>query len=186
VPGKPITQVIISHHHFDHTGGLREAIAEGITIVAQEGNMDWFRALSERNVTTFHDNLSRNPRPISTLAVDDYLQLSDGSLTVDVYHTMSNAHMADGLLAYIPGHKLLIQGDLFDMNWEVYFWGNTYDDNIAYRNLDVVRDVPIHGRVTPIADVHRILEEQKANARALCAQVDSVSLSMPGCPLAWD
>jgi glyoxylase-like metal-dependent hydrolase (beta-lactamase superfamily II) len=186
VPGKPITQVIISHHHFDHTGGLREAIAEGITIVAQEGNMDWFRDLSERNVTTYHDNLSRNPRPISTLAVDDYLQLSDNSLTVDVYHTVSNAHMADGLLAYIPEHKLLLQGDLFDMNWEVYFWGDTYDDNVAYRDLDVERDVPIHGRVTPIADVHRILDEQKANARALCAQVDSIGMSMPGCPLAWD
>lgn len=185
VPGKPITQVIISHHHFDHTGGLREAIAEGITLVAHKGNMDWFRELGERNVTTFHDNLSRNPRPLSTLAVDDYLQLADDTLTVDVYHTVSNAHMAHGLLAYIPEHKLLIQGDLFDLNWEVYFWGNTYDDNIAYRNLDVERDVPIHGRVTPIADVHRILDEQKANARELCGQVEAAGLSMPGCPLAW-
>ncbi|MCP5146413.1 MAG: MBL fold metallo-hydrolase [Gammaproteobacteria bacterium] len=29
VPGKPLTQVIVTHHHFDHTGGLRVAIAEG-------------------------------------------------------------------------------------------------------------------------------------------------------------
>jgi len=186
VPGKPITQVIISHHHFDHTGGLREAMAEGITLVAQAGNMEWFQALRDREVTTYHDNLSRNPRPLSTLAVDDHLQMSDGSLTVDLYHTVSNAHMAQGLIAYIPEHKLLIQGDLFDLNWEVYFWGNTYDDNIAYRNLDVERDVPIHGRVTPIAEVHQILEQQKGNARALCSQVANAGLSMPGCPLAWD
>jgi len=186
VPGKPISQVIISHHHFDHTGGLREAIAEGITLVAHKGNMEWFRELGERDVTTYQDNLSRNPRPVSTLAVDDYLQLSDDSLTVDVYHTVSNAHMAHGLIAYLPEHKLLIQGDLFDLNWEVYFWGNTYDDNVAYRNLDVERDVPIHGRVTPVADVHRILEQQKGNARALCSQVANAGLSMPGCPLAWD
>ena len=186
VPDKAITQVIISHHHFDHTGGLREAMAEGITLVAHKGNMEWFQALRDREVTTYHDNLSRNPRPLSTLAVDDHLQMSDDSLTVDLYHTVSNAHMAHGLIAYIPEHKLLIQGDLFDMNWEVYFWGNTYDDNIAYRKLDVERDVPIHGRVTPIAEVHSILEEQKGNARALCSQVANAGLSMPGCPLAWD
>jgi glyoxylase-like metal-dependent hydrolase (beta-lactamase superfamily II) len=69
VPGKPITQIIISHHHFDHTGGLREAIAEGITLVAHPGNMAWFRKLGNRTVTTYHDNLSRNPRPVSTLPV---------------------------------------------------------------------------------------------------------------------
>ena len=31
VPNKPVTQVIVSHHHFDHTSGLREAVAMGIT-----------------------------------------------------------------------------------------------------------------------------------------------------------
>ena len=186
VPGKPLTQAIITHHHFDHTGGLRVAIAEGLTIVTQAGNVDWFRELSERPVTKYHDALSRNPQALKSLAVDDHLRLSDANLTVDVYHMVANAHMAHGLMGYIPDQKLLIQGDLFDLNWEVYFWGNTYDDNVAFRNLDVERDVPIHGRVTPIADVHRILEQQKGNARALCSQVANAGLSMPGCPLAWD
>jgi hypothetical protein len=94
--------------------------------------------------------------------------------------------MAHGLMAYVPEHRLLIQGDLFDLNWEVYFWGNTYDDNVAYRKLDVERDVPIHGRVLPIADVHAKLAEQKRNAEQLCARVESAGLSMPGCPLAWN
>jgi glyoxylase-like metal-dependent hydrolase (beta-lactamase superfamily II) len=186
VPGKPLTQVIISHHHFDHTGGLRVAIAEGLTIVAQAGNMDWFRELSERPVSKYHDALSRNPQPFKSLAVDDHLRLADDALTVDIYHTVANAHMAEGLLAYIPDEKLLLQGDLFDLNWQTYFWGNTYDDNVAYRNMDVERDVPIHGQVTPIAEVHRILEQQRGNARDLCGEVATAGLSMPGCPLAWD
>ena len=33
VPGKPVTHLIISHHHFDHTAGFREAVAEGLTII---------------------------------------------------------------------------------------------------------------------------------------------------------
>jgi hypothetical protein len=68
----------------------------------------------------------------------------------------------------------------------VYFWGNTYDDNVTYRNLEVERDVPIHGQVTPIDEVHRLLSVQKGNAQALCDRVDAAGMSMPGCPLAWD
>ncbi|MES2605623.1 MAG: MBL fold metallo-hydrolase [Pseudomonadota bacterium] len=186
VPGKPLTQVIISHHHFDHTGGLRSAVAEGLQVVTQRGNVAWFAELMAWPVKTFPDALSRNPRPLTTLAVDDHLQMSDAALTVDIYHTVANAHMAHGLLAYIPEHKLLIQGDLFDKNWEVYFWGDTYAANVEYRKLEVERDVPIHGEVTPIAEVHRLLEQQTQQARTLCTQVAEAGLSMPGCPLAWD
>jgi glyoxylase-like metal-dependent hydrolase (beta-lactamase superfamily II) len=186
VPGKPLTQVIISHHHFDHTGGLRVAVAEGLELVTQRGNVEWFQELMARPVTHFPDALARNPRPLATLAVDDHLHMSDAALTVDVYHTVTNAHMAHGLLAYIPEHKLLIQGDLFDRNWEVYFWGDTYEANVAYRKLDVERDVPIHGQVTPLAEVRTLLEKQTQQARELCRQVAGAGLSMPGCPLAWD
>jgi hypothetical protein len=94
--------------------------------------------------------------------------------------------MANGLMAYVPQSRLLIQGDLFDRNWQIYFWGNTYQDNIDYRNIEVARDVPVHGSVLPITEVRQLLAEQTAAARALCADVAAANLSMPGCPLAWD
>ncbi|MDY6983823.1 MAG: MBL fold metallo-hydrolase, partial [Pseudomonadota bacterium] len=186
VPGKPLTQAIISHHHFDHTGGLRVAVAEGLQIVTQAGNVEWFEEILGRPVTQFPDALSASGRRLDTLAVDDHLRMEDSALTVDVYRTVANAHMAHGLLAYIPEHKLLLQGDLFDRNWEVYFWGDTYEANLAWRNMDVERDVPVHGTVTPIAEVRSLLASQTEQARELCTEVANAGLSMPGCPLAWD
>lgn len=186
VPGKPLTQAIISHHHFDHTGGLRVAAAEGLTIIAQQGNLAWFEALLQRPVTRFPDALSRNPQPLKLLGVDDHLRLSDAALTVDLYRVVANGHMAHGLLAYVPEHKLLIQGDLHDLNWEIYFWGDTYEANLAHRGLEVQRDVPVHGRVLPLEEVRTHIQRQTANAAALCAEVAAAGLSLPGCPLAWD
>src|SRR5262249_56057025 len=36
---KPLTHVIISHLHFDHSGGLRVAVAEGLTIITYKENI---------------------------------------------------------------------------------------------------------------------------------------------------
>ena len=41
VPNKPIKYLFTTHHHFDHTGGLRTYAAQGATIVTNQSNVAW-------------------------------------------------------------------------------------------------------------------------------------------------
>ena len=38
IPGKPIRYVVNTHHHIDHSSGLRTFVAEGATVVTHEMN----------------------------------------------------------------------------------------------------------------------------------------------------
>jgi glyoxylase-like metal-dependent hydrolase (beta-lactamase superfamily II) len=53
VPGKRVTQVIQSHHHFDHSVGLRAAVAQGLTIISRRGNEGIFREMVARPAKLF-------------------------------------------------------------------------------------------------------------------------------------
>jgi hypothetical protein len=116
-------------------------------------------------------------------AVDDHLQLKDSLMTVELYHTISNSHMAEGLFAYVPQDRLLIQGDFYDVSWEIYWWQDTYMDNVRYRNLQVDRDVPVHGRVSTLQEVLEGIRRQTRAAQELCAKMAAAQAFPPGCPV---
>jgi glyoxylase-like metal-dependent hydrolase (beta-lactamase superfamily II) len=183
VPAKPLTEVIVSHHHFDHTGGLRAAVAEGLTIVTARGNETLLREVASRPARLFPDALGRAPRPVRIRTVDDHLKMRDAALEIDVYRVIANSHMADALMVHVPRERLLVQGDLFDINWEAYWWGSSYLDNVRYRGIEVERDVPVHGRVLPFAEVQQQIKRMIANAQAFCAAAEAANLPMRGCPV---
>ena len=183
VPGKPLRDLIVSHHHFDHTGGFHAAVAEGLTVIAATGNERFLREIAARPAVRFPDALGPKPRPLQIRTVDDHLKLKDASMEIDIYRVIANSHMADALMVHVPGERLLVEGDLFDVNWEGYWWGTSYEDNIRHRKLQVDRDVPVHGQVLPFGEVQQHIARQIKNAEALCAAAEAADLPMRGCPL---
>jgi glyoxylase-like metal-dependent hydrolase (beta-lactamase superfamily II) len=156
-PGKPIRYVVNTHHHFDHSGGVRAYVAEGITLLTHASS----RAYWERTLRTpfrlAPDRLARAFRDPVIETVADRRVLSDRSKTLELYYLQGNLH-SDGLLvAYLPRERLLIQADAFHprpgaapLPAPSPFTVNLLE-NIRRLKLDVAQVAHIHGGIDAFA-----------------------------------
>jgi glyoxylase-like metal-dependent hydrolase (beta-lactamase superfamily II) len=113
VPNKPIKYVSFSHFHFDHTGGLRQYIAEGATIVVPPGNKIFVEQISQSKFTLKPDTLALKPRPPVIETFEKKRVFTDGKRTVELYGIGATSHVTDMTMFYFPKEKILFQGDMF-------------------------------------------------------------------------
>ena len=63
IPNKPIRYLVSTHHHWDHSGGIRAFVAEGATVIADERDKDFYQnvVLAPQSRTLEPDRLSKFP-----------------------------------------------------------------------------------------------------------------------------
>ena len=154
-PNKPIRFVVNTHHHFDHAGGVRGIVAEGIPIITHQLNKPYFERIFKNPFQLTPDRLARSPRNAVIEGVSDKRVLTDGARTLELHHIRGNLHDEAMLMAYLPQEKLLIQADALNprpggrpLEAPSPFSVNLYE-NVQRLKLDVAQIVHIHGGLEP-------------------------------------
>jgi glyoxylase-like metal-dependent hydrolase (beta-lactamase superfamily II) len=114
IPNKPITFVINTHQHSDHSGGLRAAAAEGMTIITHESNKPlyekWF---TNPRTLLMPDKLSQSEKKAKFEYIGEKKVLKDSKNTIEIFH-MKAAHAEDMLIVYLPSIKTVFESDAFN------------------------------------------------------------------------
>jgi glyoxylase-like metal-dependent hydrolase (beta-lactamase superfamily II) len=165
VPNKPVRYVLTTHHHFDHTGGLRTYAAEGVTIVTHASNVPYFEKTLVAPATVAPDSQAKAQKAPIFQSVSDTFELSDGRQKINVYATGGDTHTNEYTLIYLPGPRILVEGDAYspgppDAPVPATPPPNAVklNDEIARLKLNVATIAPIHGRgAVPVAELRKFI-----------------------------
>ena len=96
---KPLKYVVVSHHHFDHLGGIKEAEQLGANFVTVEYNVPMIKQFAEKDL------------PDSRFVLVDKKQtIADGKvLAVD----RSSRHAIHNVMTIIPEHNIVFSADTY-------------------------------------------------------------------------
>lgn len=156
-PDKPLRAVINTHHHFDHAGGIRAAISQGLTIYTHAENKRFFEDLARRKFTLIPDQLSKSPRRATIEPVIAKRTLRDATRSVELYEVRGSQHSASMLMVYLPAEKLLIEADLYTPPAPNITpvppmpFAKDLVREIDRQRLEVEKILPLHGRIVPIS-----------------------------------
>ncbi len=121
-PGKPIKYLVLTHHHMDHTGGIRTYVAEGAAILAPSQSAEYIEKAVKSPRTLAPDALEKNPKPLKIYGVFENMTIKDETAEFRLYNLNAvanaaadravNPHVDGMLIGHIIDSKLIYVTDL--------------------------------------------------------------------------
>jgi glyoxylase-like metal-dependent hydrolase (beta-lactamase superfamily II) len=166
LPSKPIKYLVVTHHHFDHLGGVRGYVAAGIPVITHAMEVPYLERVVARPHTVKPDLLSKAPRAGVFEPMTEKKVLSDDTRTMELYNIQGSGHSPWLLIGYLPKEKMVLEADVYnpvgndprDPTLTSDYWQN-FVDNVRRLKIDVTQLLPIHGRVVPFEDVTKAIQE---------------------------
>ena len=164
IPNKPITYVVNTHSHVDHSSGLRAAVSEGPTILTHQLNKAYLEKTLSLPHTLNPDKAQQNGKKPVIEGMGEKKVLTDGTHVVELYHLQNFGHHDGMLIAYFPKEKVLLEADGYNpqaANATPPSPPSPFTlsllDNIRRLKLDADRIVPVHypadNRVVTMAEL---------------------------------
>ena len=167
VSGKPVKYLVNTHHHIDHSGGVRAYAAEGITIVTHELSRPFFEKALANTWTLSPDRLAKSKKKPVFQTMGDNMVLTDGARSVELYQIVGSGHHDGLVMAYLRKEKLLVEADAFSP-FGVPKTPNPYsvnlEANVRRLNIDVERILPLHGNIVPYVELMKAIGKDPAAA----------------------
>lgn len=163
---KPISQLINTHHHLDHTGGNR--FFRGAAIVATEKCREALAPgfpplpLLQRFMPRFAKEFPSLKVALPTVTFEDRMVIRDGDHEIHLWHPGAPAHTVGDAVVFLPKERVLFAGDIafhyvtpLAFQGHVGRWIKAADRLLTYE-ADVI--VPGHGPIGTKADLRRMRE----------------------------
>jgi glyoxylase-like metal-dependent hydrolase (beta-lactamase superfamily II) len=169
IPGKPIRYVVNTHHHIDHSSGLRTFVAEGATVVTHEINKPYFEKIFSTPHTLNPDKLAQSKRKPTFETLTEKKVLTDGNHVIELHHLQGSGHNQGLLVVYLPKEKILVEADAYNPPAQanapvpspVSPYTANLTENLERLKLDVETIIPIHyaadGRKVTKAELMRMV-----------------------------
>ena len=161
-PDKPLQYLVNTHHHFDHSAGIRAAVSEGLTVITHASNEAFYRELVQRPHTMHEDALQRSPQELSLELVQGYepYQLTDGRRTMTVARIPRDEHASAILMVCLPREGLLIEADAYSPNAAVAPFAANLLEAVEEMEWPIDTVVPLHGPVVEFAELQETVTRE--------------------------
>lgn len=169
ITDKPVTHVINTHHHGDHTlGNIAFSDAEFLSAemcrnLLEETGHDWVGIIESMTGMAFPDT-----KPVladTTYPAESRTEVTLQGVRMEMW-VPTAAHTEGDMMVYLPDDKILVAGDILVneitpnfMDGNVAEWIATLEE---VKSLDAETIIPGHGPLMEMADaeaVHRMMAE---------------------------